>query len=338
MARADGVAISPWTQRRRRAAELTERWPFAAELLKFYAALLEVQEERWAQARIDMPTRSYVASYTGANVLRKIVDVTMAHGPVKLAGSVAEMFHEFNFEERAETWLRGDALAPVDRYLVRASVGPVLEAISIASVSALGASSNTTRRESSNVARGEAHGDRRCPSCGGLPQLSYFATSAEDLVTPQRFLECERCATSWTYPRMTCASCGETKTELQSIFGEQGTLQAELAGRVIRQHGASQNGTSQDGASQNGTSQDGASQNNTPQKDGAAQATAAQEAPRFRHLRIDACSACSHYLLTIDLGRDPQAVPVVDELAAIPLDLYAKEHGLTKIVPNLMGF
>jgi formate dehydrogenase maturation protein FdhE len=42
--------------------------------------------------------------------------------------------------------------------------------------------------------------------------------------------------------------------------------------------------------------------------------------------------------LTIDLDRDPRAVPLVDEIAAIPLDLYAKERGLTKLVPNLMGF
>lgn len=305
MARVLGVITSPWAQRRRRAAELTERWPFAAELLKFYAPLLEVQEERWSQARIDLPTRSNVVSYAGMNVLRQIVDVTMAHGPAKLAGSVAEIFHEFDFEEQAETWLRGDALAPVHRYLVRASVGPVLEAIGIASASAIGSSSNS--------ARSGAHDEHRCPRCGGLPQLSYFATSAEDLVTPQRFLECERCATSWTYPRMTCAACGETKADLLPIFGEQGTLQAELAGRVIRQHG-------------------------TSQTDREPQAPSAQQAPRFRHLRIDACHACAHYLLTIDLGRDPQAVPVVDELAALPLDLYAKEHGLTKIVPNLMGF
>jgi formate dehydrogenase maturation protein FdhE len=39
----------------------------------------------------------------------------------------------------------------------------------------------------------------------------------------------------------------------------------------------------------------------------------------------------------VDLRRDAAAVPVVDELAALPLDLYAKEHGLQKALPNLMG-
>lgn len=60
--------------------------------------------------------------------------------------------------------------------------------------------------------------------------------------------------------------------------------------------------------------------------------------PRFPHLRLETCATCSHYLIDIDLGRDGQAVPDVDELAALPLDLYAADNGLTKITPNLMGF
>jgi formate dehydrogenase maturation protein FdhE len=38
------------------------------------------------------------------------------------------------------------------------------------------------------------------------------------------------------------------------------------------------------------------------------------------------------------MARDPHAVPEVDELAGLPLDLYAADEGLTKITPNLMGF
>jgi FdhE protein len=56
------------------------------------------------------------------------------------------------------------------------------------------------------------------------------------------------------------------------------------------------------------------------------------------HLRIDACQSCGRYLIDVDLGRDRDAVPDVDELAALPLDLYAADQGLTKITPNIMGF
>jgi formate dehydrogenase maturation protein FdhE len=57
----------------------------------------------------------------------------------------------------------------------------------------------------------------------------------------------------------------------------------------------------------------------------------------FPHLRIEGCEHCDRYVLGVDLGRDPQAVPEVDELAAIPLALYAVERGFTKLTPNLMG-
>ena len=59
---------------------------------------------------------------------------------------------------------------------------------------------------------------------------------------------------------------------------------------------------------------------------------------RFPHMRIDACEICRRYLITVDLRKDPHAVPLVDELAALPLDLVAAERGYTKIARNLMGF
>jgi hypothetical protein len=59
--------------------------------------------------------------------------------------------------------------------------------------------------------------------------------------------------------------------------------------------------------------------------------------PVFPHLRIAACTTCVRYLIDVDLERDPHAVPEVDELAALPLDLYAADQGLAKVTANLMG-
>jgi formate dehydrogenase maturation protein FdhE len=39
----------------------------------------------------------------------------------------------------------------------------------------------------------------------------------------------------------------------------------------------------------------------------------------------------------VDGRKDPAAVPIVDELVALPLDLHVRERGFSKIVPNLMG-
>ena len=60
-------------------------------------------------------------------------------------------------------------------------------------------------------------------------------------------------------------------------------------------------------------------------------------AEELGHVRVEACDTCRHYIKTIDLTKDGRAVPVVDELAAIPLSLWASENGYTKVIPNLLG-
>jgi FdhE protein len=60
-------------------------------------------------------------------------------------------------------------------------------------------------------------------------------------------------------------------------------------------------------------------------------------AEELSHVRVEACDTCRHYIKTIDLTKDGRAVPVVDELAAIPLSLWASENRYTKVSPNLLG-
>lgn len=55
-------------------------------------------------------------------------------------------------------------------------------------------------------------------------------------------------------------------------------------------------------------------------------------------LRVEACDTCHFYLKSIDMTVDGLAVPLVDEVASVPLDLWAAEHGYKKAEPNLMGF
>ncbi|MGD1068802.1 MAG: formate dehydrogenase accessory protein FdhE [Bryobacteraceae bacterium] len=57
----------------------------------------------------------------------------------------------------------------------------------------------------------------------------------------------------------------------------------------------------------------------------------------FAHVRVEACDRCKTYIKSIDLTRDGHAVPVVDELATIALNLWADEHGYTKLESNLLG-
>lgn len=52
--------------------------------------------------------------------------------------------------------------------------------------------------------------------------------------------------------------------------------------------------------------------------------------------RIDACDSCRTYVKTIDLTKDGLAVPAVDDLATLPLDLWARERGYRRLYPNLL--
>jgi FdhE protein len=60
-------------------------------------------------------------------------------------------------------------------------------------------------------------------------------------------------------------------------------------------------------------------------------------AKEFPHMRLLACDTCKGYLLVVDLERDLAAIPEVDELAALPLDIWAVQNGYHKLQPNLAG-
>ncbi len=256
---------NPWPLRRERAAELADRLPHAVEMLRLYQALTGVQQAAYQEARAATPPSHEVADFAATRVLPNVVDATVSSGPAQLRDGVIGVFCSADLVNLMQRWLDQEPLTHFEAYLARASASPLLEALS------------------PSPARGGGQGggsSLHCPSCGGLPQLSYFAVSGEALVSGPRYLVCSRCATNWIFSRMTCAGCGESTGTKLPIF---------------------------------------------------------QEHERFPHARVDGCQTCGKYLLTFDLRRDTRAVPVVDEIAALPLDLYARDHGLTKITPNLMG-
>jgi len=286
------VAANPWTQRRDRTAELRDRHPFAGEVLDFYGALLGVQEQAFDEAAKAKPAARYLVAYVAEMVMPAVGDVTIAAGPLKLREAVARRIDATDTRELVAAWIGGEEQSMVDRYLARASVAPVLEALgSEAAGSCIG-----------------IHDKQHCPACGGPPQLSYFAIATEDLAAGGRFLLCARCQTSWSYARMTCPGCGEDSSSRLPIFSEEGTTSGER-GSVVK-------------GLQGKLEVKGVTEHEVV----------------FPHIRIQACESCRHYVLNIDLASDPAAVPEVDELSALPLDLYARERGFSKIIPNLMGF
>jgi formate dehydrogenase maturation protein FdhE len=59
-------------------------------------------------------------------------------------------------------------------------------------------------------------------------------------------------------------------------------------------------------------------------------------ADTFPHVRIEACDTCHRYLKTIDLTRNGLAVPLVDDIASLPLDLWAVDKGYRRLRANLL--
>jgi formate dehydrogenase maturation protein FdhE len=60
-------------------------------------------------------------------------------------------------------------------------------------------------------------------------------------------------------------------------------------------------------------------------------------AEQFPHVRVECCDTCKFYLRTVDLTKDGHALPLIDDLAAIPLTLWAHEHSYSRLQPNLLG-
>jgi Protein involved in formate dehydrogenase formation len=273
---------SPWAARRARARELRERHPFASELLTLYLALLPVQEDAWSAVRESPPGPTRLAGWAAAHVVPAVVQATVAAGPPSLGEAARGRLADGTASDALAGWLAGEELDPVDRYLARASLAPVLEALGEGSGAAC----------ASVAADGAA-----CPRCGGLPQVSYVAATGESLVSGGRSLQCARCGCGWSCSRSICPACGESGEARLMTYAE------------------SWNG----GVASNGAGN-------------------AEAPPMFPNLRIAGCETCHRYLIEVDLQRDARAVPEVDELTALPLDLHAADEGLTKLTPNLMGF
>lgn len=273
---------SRWESHRRRAASLCERYPFAAEMLTVYIGLLDVWDDGWSAARDDRPEPRLLAGWAVDRVLPGVVKATEAAGPDALVVAVRGLVEAGGLEKPLAGWLAGEELPPVERYLARASLRAPLEALD-------------TDAGTACQADPSPRGNRRCPRCGGPPQLSFRSAADDSLVSGGRYLACARCGQSWAYSASACPFCGETTGSRRTVYGEQ--HHGPVVGRADR-----------------------------------------ADAFTFPHLRVEACASCQRYLVDVDTGRDTRAVPEVDELAALPLDLYAAEHGLSKITPNLMGF
>jgi FdhE protein len=60
-------------------------------------------------------------------------------------------------------------------------------------------------------------------------------------------------------------------------------------------------------------------------------------AAEFPAARVDACDTCQTYLKSIDLTKDGHAIPTVDEIATVALNIWAEERDYVKLETNVLG-
>ena len=257
-----------WDKQIRRADQLVGQSNGSNDLVKFYAQLLRSQKEIYEYLR---STCGFLPSSTleidlavVRNALRTLLNVVQTFGPERLV-SEARHLQESN-EETLSELLRQYWNAPTDvQFFGKACLQPYLKCLAETGVRPVG--------------RETPISERRCPFCGGNPQVSFFQQKETSAESGNRNLICGTCLTSWEFRRVVCANCGEERPAKLGYFHTR----------------------------------------------------------EFDHVRIEACDSCKRYLKGIDLTRLGHAVPLVDEIYAAPLDLWACDHGYTKIELNLVG-
>jgi formate dehydrogenase accessory protein FdhE len=260
----------------RRANNLNQTYPFAAEILTFYARICAIQQrlspELARAVRRDLPTpeagtlRQQLDVNTVLPFVKETLTELLPHSP----GPLAEFTKEYLRASR-ERWaaslrhyvMQGGTDEEVadsrEELVARIVIDPYAELLAAKQpIPAIGPAGNL------------------CPHCAARPLAGVLRVEGDG---GKRFLLCAFCATEWEFRRIYCAYCGEAREQSLPVF----------------------------------------------------------VAEKFPQIRVEACDTCRHCIRSVDLTKDGHAIPVVDDLAAIPLALWADEYGYERIHGNLLG-
>jgi FdhE protein len=244
-----------------RARLLAARYPAAADVLAFYAKLVEYQSSVLDAGDDGMPDQARLAAMVPAFLdwLKQEAPGTLAQSAIELQRDVGEWRERF---ARAFTAARSEVSSDAAAmFVVESIVQPWAER---------GAAAAANR----SAALGH-EAPARCPVCGCAPVAGVLREEGHGA---RRALVCARCATEWAFRRVCCPSCGEQDFDTLPVY----------------------------------------------------------TAEPYAHIRVEACDRCRSYLKTVDLTRDGLAIPQVDDLASLPLDLWARERGYTRLQANLL--
>jgi FdhE protein len=264
-----------WDQRIRRAEELANKFPFAAEVLRFYREITIFQKKLHAQIASSHRAESKRVANGSLRedpdldfllpeflpflkVVEKSGSSTLAHSARELAAQGPENWKKI-LVTYSNSGANGERADDSAMFFGRAFLQPYAEFLAGESAP----SADTFRRPV-------------CPVCDGKPQVGVLRPEGDGA---KRSLICSMCSSEWDYRRIVCPACEEEDEKKLAVY----------------------------------------------------------VANDFGHVRVEACETCKIYIKTVDMTKNGLAVPVVDELATLPLNLWAQENGYAKLQPNLLG-
>jgi formate dehydrogenase accessory protein FdhE len=256
-----------------RARELQAAYPFASDILGYYAEVCAAQEElrRNLEAALAQDHGRPGGPRERLNLdlvlprLAAVLERVAPASPLPIRSFMEDFLKDRSRSKAAlETYVReGGRDEPTqearEELVCRILVAPYAELLAASGDGAL-----------------LAPGTNLCPRCSGRPVAGVLRAEGDG---GKRFLLCAFCGSEWEFRRICCAYCGETEEKSLPVFVAQA----------------------------------------------------------FPHVRVEACETCRHCLRTVDLTKDGRAIPLVDDLAAIPLALWAEESGYRRIHNNLLG-
>jgi formate dehydrogenase maturation protein FdhE len=286
-------AGNKWDQRIDRARELADTYPFATEILRFYAKLTEFQKGMYLHYQSARgtgkgrgPASASALDAVDIELLTTRFGAFLAVIAHEAPGSLAEFARGLALRDPAtwpsllrESWPEGSVLPAepgtaasgpqsssatdsprhFERFCTRSFLQPYAELLA----DSHGLAEAAVRRPA-------------CPYCGSPPLVGVLRQEGDG---GKRSLICSFCRTEWDYLRLACPACGESNDKNLCVYTSE----------------------------------------------------------RFAQVRIEACDTCRAYIKTVDLTREGRAVPEVDDLASLPLSLWADQSGYRKITPNFIG-
>jgi len=268
------TAQGEWQRRIARAEELGSQYSFAAEILRFYAAIARFQKDFSAElgrspgavgAAVSQEDRFARPLQAGIEKqFNKFLSVVEQNGPHPLqepARDLRSAGSDSHLQLLTFFWEAGNSgslsSGPTD-FFARAFLQPYAADI-----------------RARSVMRWSGPAPYLCPLCKRKPGGGVLRPLGDG---GQRSLVCSFCLAEWEFRRIVCPGCGEENHAKLPVY----------------------------------------------------------TADEQKHVRVEACDSCRIYIKTVDMTKNGLAEPVVDEIASVPLDIWAQKQGYTKLQPNLM--